>query len=1297
MGSPIESSEISRQANSLKSEPRASAKFYSDIDLIGKNIESKAANDRAQFYGKDGKKIDIKSHPNDGVVYSIEINGDEVRTSYYSTAKAARKGEKPFQAGSFTSGKDGYFTWEEHKLFDGVPGRGGKILESLLIASDDHTGAISSRYVAGNYKEHAEFDANGAVKQFETNDGIEHYRCLFRANAPIQITKDGREVSLDGARDFLAKSKEAIARIRLEGLIAEPPADHWAELRTTELISHFAGEPNGAFVWREGDVLRRAKVIDGIIKGDKNQSVGTIDSTGVGKLLANAAAGRPTTVWFDIRNTSEDMSFHGASTDGIRLDFVSSKARAGFTGVLTSHSAPGKMSVIEGNIYDQGGNFKGRLGSNGRVETIIAGHSNEVQAINSFISGWTFEGEFEGKPRVFGISHDTCNGKIFIPDKPGALPVQHTVQMGMVIGPNGEQTGWVVPPKRHKGGQLSGGTLALVTKNGIQEKPLASYENVVFELKPLGEMGSEVESISGVCRGTDTYADGSLKPGQGYFNLGYAASRQDKIIESAKNRRSELINNFDPIYLIGANNFAIAREDSKIREAQKNAALYQQPLENGQFDISQLQKIATHTEIALAGSQRSWWRKELDRQPHQLEELPLKTNEITGGWVSLVQPDGSSVKLDIYQGKLFDKQGKQIGSFLPKEGQIIVNGTAIAMGDLTGTIWHLNIKNRLLDWASGGPELGIISKLDLQNRAVAELNYAAAQSRDSSSNGPAYKETQTKHAAFLARIDKIFDSGSASAADVAYLAEGPAKHVRSEQYAFKPVEKPLERIEVPALNTENDCRRVNGLLRIGNDIYEINSGDLRLFDSTAELAPPDPGARVPDGKLLPGYRIALEGGGIVELANENRVMMKFNLAKSAYPDQGLINMLSPTGKDRALSQETEGSYQILGAGPSRFVSGQGFVSGGLVNAQQLINTATQAVEASGRSTAEYVRSQTLVTGEGTDILMSGLEDGLISLNTNSQLNRKLLCQEVRQLFDTGFSRAKCSNNDIDRRVRLFQSLLHNTEQTAADADLLAKKGEKVQQLVVDSSVTAAIVGTTAVLGPVGGALGKTAQIVRMGRWGTMLVLGAEVGASAIAGGAISTVFRYSKDSSVSENFLAGAGEAIRNTLFATGGRWLGTGFKIREAQEILKLQKLGRALNPEQLAFLAEVKGTAAGYLLDRGYSTAAVASARHAFRGVNAMSHALGSESEAEGQSFQSRALTDYLAQLAARRLSRGLVNGKIIGDLTHRASRIAFRETAEKVNANSFNNVDFPMPKLEAIGPLADFQNLEIIIPDK
>jgi YD repeat-containing protein len=812
-------------------------------------------------------------------------------------------------------------------------------------------------------------------------------------------------------------------------------------------------------------------------------------------------------------------------------DHLAKKDVPGLTGVLKSPDGKEQLAIVGGQIFSTDGKAVGKLGNDGNV--VLANHKG-VEAVNAFREGWQLEGservkgsdgKYHDQYRAFETSPNMVSGRIFIPDEKTHDPVEYEVKMGMVINKKtGEQMGQIrAPSENEQQGTMDGG--CLIVGKPPHPIPLANFKNAVFDLQPMGQTGHSGRRLQGICQGPEeVQADGTKRPGSsgGIFDVRAAMDEQDKRAASLAPKYNNFIEGALNVNLgdMVTGQDVLKREQIAVAASRKE--MLARCLQNGQVNeegVQALAWLAQDTKRENLGPHDNLIdnKRDLDSARHVLEPLPKDLSTING----TVRLPGNPIAVDINHGKIVTKEGTFTLCHDQASGQLSLKeqktGKLTHVQDLpAGTVWHMQYNEKYghpvrTDWVSMGKD-GIASIGELKLQAQAELDYAknVYQQSHSTKNETALADTANKVRQFNGGLDRIAQ-GHASAKDLSLLVGNVRDHVRpADSKAAGDNANQPQKLEIPKLATEREAQSVNGKLRIGNDVYDINHG--KLYQVHNKDGSPVAESK-PCGVLGPGYVVDIVGRQPLHLANADRVAMKITV-----------------GNERP--------HWIIGTGTQRDTDSVGQIQGGLVDEKALASQTQETIDQAHKKNQEYFNEKPYITGSLDNWLSGDREkalkeyeqscttmQGQMSLSLAKLKDRTAHLDKdghvvANQNGDDVFNVDKTPTTKLDGCIGQTQLLMHQIGVTGQDEMDLAEQGKESQKMTANAAVTTVIAAATAGSGVAFGAAVKAGQI------GLGMAFAGELATGSATGAVMSAAFRASNSANVGENLGSGAFEGM---------------------------------------------------------------------------------------------------------------------------------------------------------------------------
>lgn len=980
------------------------------------------------------------------------------------------------------------------------------------------------------------FDKDGKPTDFEYRDELKNCRLSFSFDStglPADVRGDTR--GLGSKKDLLSfafasaeefKQKYEVGKLKESDL----------SLKVGPTPPRQGERGAGTLVWKEGAGYAQGSVKDGTIYDANKNAIGTFKDNGDVTIQGNP----PKT--FNVLKGSAGEAFHGVGSDGRRLELcagqgIGAERKEGFNGVLSNpmtEREDDKLVVVGGNMYDSEGKFVGQMDRYGKLtfDNKREPRQDAGTDLNSVMKGgWVFSGNENGKTRQFDVN-SMSQGRIFLPEidphtrKPcldhsgqPKPPVEYEIRLGMLINKQtGEQIGKFIPPS-DLGDRLQGG--CIITGNPPQQIPLTNFSRAVFDVQLQGQYSGR--SIKGLSLGPETKADGSLKPGSGgLMNLQHALKVTRDRLDDAKVKSTGTEQDDTAIVLAS-------------RQQQRQNMAVEEILSSGKVSddaLLRLHKQTSDAESAFLGDGLVRMKARLDHRQNNLEDLPAKTNG------TAMLPDstasGGVSPYDVRDGFLYRKGSTvPVGSVDASDGSMRLfdargNLVANRMNQIAGGVWHLEYadksgKQQAVDWITS--DRGTIhSVADMRRQASEETAYAEAMHKSSNSeqSRQAFERARQLEERFNNRLDKALKDGIANplsdgkglpAGSVMELLDGGArKFVRAEHYREKSAAPKV--ISLRNLN-EDDCRKTSGALRIGEDHYEVEGGRIyrmklqngRLVRSGKEC-----------GTLESGYTVNIDGHEM-KLSQESQVLFKY----------------------RVEGEHKE--HRVIGLGQSRTEPDGRFVSGGLVDADELLRQGMAAKSQAERGNMDYFRDKPLLTGELSNSYWGDKEGQMRQINDTLAVQMGALNTEINQMFDEGMSGKPISNNHLDHNVRAVHGFVRDMNLSTQDELTIAREATQNQKQTADAAAMTALTLLTAGSGSLVSMAGLTGRAA----------FGAQLTLNMVGGGVTSAAFRQTAGGGIDQamnNAGSGVVEAAAMTFGARGTQFM-------QELKVLKAARLG--------------------------------------------------------------------------------------------------------------------------------------------
>jgi hypothetical protein len=292
---------------------------------------------------------------------------------------------------------------------------------------------------------------------------------------------------------------------------------------------------------------------------------------------------------------------------------------------------------------------------------------------------------------------------------------------------------------------------------------------------------------------------------------------------------------------------------------------------------------------------------------------------------------------------------------------------------------------------------------------------------------------------------------------------------------------------------------VNGTLRIGDKLYDVENGQLYSFGHKAAGS----STNAPVGELRSDYTVRLNDEKPVALASQKNVLFQFTIA-----DNPEIHRLFSVEPDTGKSGKANG--------------------GRLVDAKQLLVAAANSELDAAKAQGKYLREIPMLTSwiaESNWFGMGNRSSSIKSLQDNLETQSKLLKGDLDRAFSQGLVEGKLDGEKLSGFVRATQKLAGSLASTSTDAVELASEGIRIQKQINESTYIAAL---TLAAAPAGAWVAGAASVGRT-------AIGLRALATMYGGAELSALFRATPGDDreqVMRNKLSGA---LESGLFVAGG------------------------------------------------------------------------------------------------------------------------------------------------------------------
>ncbi|MBA4027255.1 MAG: hypothetical protein C0473_03340 [Cyanobacteria bacterium DS3.002] len=1040
------------------------------------------------------------------------------------------------------------------------------------------------------------FDKNGrpcdVVGHVGSESAKEHKSALLQiAQVEIAITRNHSHVREINAEEILANNRPTPAR---------------------------AGEKAcGVVAWKDGDHYLQGKVKDGKVLGADGKQIGQVSDNGdvtIGDTKFNI-----------LKDSKYAAVFHGAGTDGTRLDLCATAGKSGqsqeLNGFLTNGTK--KIQSVGSNLF-MDGKFWGHLNKDGTVDFAASLDQKEHSGthISKALSGdWRFVGNDGGKERQFNLSNSS-NGHISLAqiDSQGKLklgadskplePIEYDVEMGMLIDrKSGKQIGKISQPHATNSKNLTDAEVTLFSEDPDQppsSRNLSSFRLSTFKLTQAG--GGP--TVSGAVVGPpELQADGTVRPGTGgIVDIDWVMKQSDqnfkgKVVEAKAglDREAAVANGVDlyihstplaaPLSsikdLAGAavnqrlandsqTDAAMAAMQLARKQNRDDHAAIEKMLVSGKIDADALARInhlADFNQTAdISSAMRA--RMKADNPDHILESVPAKANIVVK--IPDRQNPGKQIELHGSDGILRDaKSGLATGHYDAATGALVLLDAAgrplsrsMADRQFAGATINLRYQDAAgkpskAVWVNDGTEH--LQSLDqLRKQVATELAVAKLLVKESDSDEASQRLKRTSD---LAR-------------------------------RYNPMLEGVEQNGVTDLTNPQDRFSILEQIKGGPKVYvRAESERLSSHHETAKSSLPKFSTAEDCQKATGPMRLGhehyfVDSGKVYRTKRVGENWEKVGAPCGTLEPGYVLNLdnhkVPLAGKEQVLFQFSLGKegplYRVIGFGEQRQDSSGSPLPSGLIEVGDLRKKAAQAEQSADGALKEYrdsvgdVLSLYHTTRGLPDYIMGGREAQLELAKGSVANQSRQINNSIDNVFLKGLSGADLTSAELSQQVHTVRKFVKDVGLTTVDAKQLSADGISLQRQSDDALATA-------VMSFVPGGAVRLGAYLNMGKLGT-------TGLAAIGGGVVSTTFRQARGTTGEEalnNFAGGSFEALSMLV----------GAKAPEAMKALRV-------NPESVKVLERYLGPKAQALLVQAGDVGLQGSARFAKAGLETSGFAM-------------------------------------------------------------------------------------------
>ncbi|MBX9725067.1 MAG: hypothetical protein K2X81_26930, partial [Candidatus Obscuribacterales bacterium] len=429
---------------------------------------------------------------------------------------------------------------------------------------------------------------------------------------------------------------------------------------------------------------------------------------------------------------------------------------------------------------------------------------------------------------------------------------------------------------------------------------------------------------------------------------------------------------------------------------------------------------------------------------------------------------------------------------------------------------------------TGHVDMTVLSKMDRDANTIIQAKVIAEQLSKSSFAIPPRPDSEHKGTNESKHFEKDHSKDPIKE-KIASKDLGAEKHVREASHPI---------VGIPEIADLGTASRINGMLRVEEDVYRIKDSKLYHLDhSGKELVE----SKTASGVLGPGYLFQLNGGKVESLADQNRVLMKFKV-------EG--------GHDL-------GEHLILGLGASYVNKSGEKIQGGLINAKDLSQASLDVAIKVDQSRTNSLEKRNWFDSALSSTVTAGFDSETADKVTNSKDLAIMRASKINDLFRHGFDTNNISAPQFDAQNKDILHLMKDCNLSAVTAEDLIKKHEITNTLIREGIITgAATMVSVAATAATDGAAAPIAA-TNLARGSELISMARSLGASSAAVGSLNTVLRFKEGKDFGEtaifasrNFGDGALQGLAMKVPAA---------QIKEVGDIAKASNLGKVVAQTEL------------------------------------------------------------------------------------------------------------------------------------
>jgi|GEM_PF-1231408 len=1064
-------------------------------DTHGKRLQSSLYGPDAQMVSrtryKYSKPTDRNNHDSSVVASECGADGHLKREFKYKKPEAVEKNDPSSRI--------------DHKSSQDKPGRFSESTSTYDLHKDKHNPVAKSERIndfnIGEIKLVNEtFEGKTRVSKTSATfnemgkaTGLQIDRDSEKIHVDIKFNGTGGAKSVTGDKGALTESDILRAANRE---IAIHKSNREAQPMAHELLLAYRGpteprageKPSGTLVYRDGNHFTQRKVVQGEMKDATGKIIGHVNDKGEVEIGGKK---------FNILDDSgKSAAFTGIGSDGRYLDLTQGQSKAGsprnegFSGYI-SNGADSKI-VLGGHMFGSRDNsFFGQFDKNGKG--IFAQELDQKESDGTCLSavlkgGYQFQGNENGRAREFDLDR-TSHGqvKLALDGKMQSLDLN----LGMLIDPKTqEQIGKYKPPTLGQNGSFDEGyviragkveTLSSLGQSTFsvqidgQDKVMRGYVLGPLEIQPDGS----TRPNSGGIVDLDAYVRASKEERDHKAKDLAQAQEQLKALEAAQRFDDPESRRFS-----GAPAETFIKKEIEAKQKAYDEACSKFIARQGSVDKvlagtaidgAEIERMKTFVSTDLLAkrdpsvpednkARLERLKATADNPEHRLEKFAAK-GKVDGDFkmADLKHPE-KMVDYEVKQNAVYKKGSDHaIGDLDPITGKIRLfdesgekKEFSMAHPALKGSVMHLTGTSDTgakitVDWINDG-QGRLLSAEQLRKQVAIERGYATLLCGNAESGTPHDMLVRTKELEkrYLATLNSVVEnrrvdtSGPAGFAALDLLRDGPREWVRAEQNRDGRHQKGPT-IVVPGMSSDQACQQANGDMRIGNNHYYVENGKIYkmvLQSSDIHLKLDILGldktikrdswvkSEAPCGTLEPGYRATIDGKEI-NLQNDQNFLFRMTLAGDTK------------------------EHWIMGLGePHRDATGR-IVSGGLIDAKELLRQGLKSKKEVDQSVKEYKDDETWgLLGWGTDRAIGGREGVLDYTKEIADKQHDALTKQLESTFNLGLSSNTMATMTIDHNLRSVQNTVRDLNLSATDANEMSMQGKSYQSGVREGAAMA---------------------------------------------------------------------------------------------------------------------------------------------------------------------------------------------------------------------------------------------------